>query len=278
MPLRKKLCGIDEKKYGKPLIAALGKKADKEQLACKKLLGAGGYGEAFKYEKKQDRVVKVSYTDRVSPTQAAVIIKKQKKIAKIFQSSCEHHNVMCHYDTEHFYDANSRTLTEYLITSYIKGKSMDEYKYSASKFFNVLKQYILAVEYMHDNGVVHYDLKPENVMLDVSGKLFIIDLGLAELVENGKVKLPSGYTPGFQPDNIEDKYEVRGMLPANIAKYYDFYALGRSFFQDGRYEIPLTKSPWSKKNQSKLYRIEDLFRSMNERNYKSVIDEVWNAN
>ena len=42
------------------------------------------------------------------------------------------------------------------------------------------------LEYMHSKGVVHRDLKLENILIDMNGYLKIIDFGLAKMLDSGK--------------------------------------------------------------------------------------------
>ncbi len=48
---------------------------------------------------------------------------------------------------------------------------------------------VLAIEFLHDCGVVHRDLKPENVLLHSTGHVCVTDFGLAkEVGDNNQVR------------------------------------------------------------------------------------------
>ena len=39
---------------------------------------------------------------------------------------------------------------------------------------------MISIEYLHSNGIVYRDIKPENSVVDSNGKVFLIDLGTAK--------------------------------------------------------------------------------------------------
>ncbi|MGY3680023.1 class IV lanthionine synthetase LanL [Streptomyces sp. TE33382] len=74
------------------------------------------------------------------------------------------------------------------------------------------------VDDIHGRGVVVRDLKPDNVVLDDTGRCHLIDFGISELHGNG----PGGATPGYSAP------VQRGSGPAAPAD--DYYALGATLF------------------------------------------------
>jgi len=60
---------------------------------------------------------------------------------------------------------------------------------------------ILALEYLHKNGVLHRDIKPENLVLDKNGYLRLTDLGIARYWRPDNSCDTSG-TPGYMGNLI----------------------------------------------------------------------------
>lgn len=58
--------------------------------------------------------------------------------------------------------------------------------FSEHKAANLLKELMLVIKYCHDMGVVHRDVKPENVLLTSSGKIKLADFGLAVRLSKGE--------------------------------------------------------------------------------------------
>lgn len=129
------------------------------------------------------------------------------------------------------FEANN---TFYYVMEYLDGGSLASYikekgSLGISESMTYISQIADALNYMHQNRVLHLDLKPSNIMLSKDNKAVLIDFGLSKHYdENGNpdtsTTMGAG-TPGFAP--IEQISFVRGTLfPETI----DVYALGATMY------------------------------------------------
>ena len=71
---------------------------------------------------------------------------------------------------------------------------------------------------IHEQGIIHMDLKPENIMLDRSGNIYLIDFGAA-LFAGEKLS-------GYGTKNYASKKQAKTEERADI--YFDIYSLGKT--------------------------------------------------
>ncbi|MFW5821527.1 MAG: serine/threonine-protein kinase [Bacteroidota bacterium] len=85
----------------------------------------------------------------------------------------------------------------YLLMEYIDGVPVDRFcEINEPGFFSRLRIFIQlcdAVQYIHDNFVIHNDIKPGNILVTEKGRVKLIDFGISELLAKGGNISPSKY-------------------------------------------------------------------------------------
>ena len=119
-----------------------------------------------------------------------------------------------------------------LVLEYIEGKTLryilaDHAPFTLVEAFWTIRQLVSALTYLHNHGVYHRDLKPENVLLDSTGRVHIIDFGIALLEGARRVTWRNlsdvlGTPDYISPEQIQGK---RGDARS------DLYALGIMFYE-----------------------------------------------
>jgi serine/threonine protein kinase len=130
------------------------------------------------------------------------------------------------------FDANA---THYYVMKYIEGSSLDEYinrigcmpiNYAKTCIKNIAN----AIKYMHEQKMLHLDLKPKNIMLRIDGHIFLIDFGLSKQYElDGEPESSTTVglgTPGYAPIEQANVFENK-----TFSATLDIYALGATFFK-----------------------------------------------
>ena len=104
----------------------------------------------------------------------------------------------------------------------IQGQAWDDSIASLSldENLNILLDVCDAVAFAHSEGVLHRDLKPQNIMIGGFGEVLVLDWGLAVVLESdGEVATTAGGTPAYMaPEMINP--------PFRVGRHSDVYLLG----------------------------------------------------
>lgn len=120
------------------------------------------------------------------------------------------------------WDVFEENNTAYLVMEYLRGTDLWVYlrnrgKMSSNELFPKLRPIIQALGEIHNHGIIHRDIKPQNIMLMANGKLKLLDFGAAREF-GGDKSLTAILSPGFAP---EEQYRRKGKQ----GPWTDVYAL-----------------------------------------------------
>ncbi len=141
------------------------------------VIGVGGMAVVYKaYDNIDDRIV-------------AVKILKDEYLAneefrRRFKNESKAIAVMSHRNIVRVYDVSFGDRLQYIVMEYIEGVTLKEYieergviTWNEALFFSI--QILRALQHAHDKGIVHRDVKPQNIMLLENGTIKVTDFGIA---------------------------------------------------------------------------------------------------
>ncbi len=115
--------------------------------------------------------------------------------------------------------------TAYIVMDYLEGQTLKAYAASmggripANELLPALEPVVTALARIHDQGLIHRDISPDNIMRSPDGSLQILDFGAArDYTSQGEKSLSVMLKPGFAP---EEQYRSRGVQ----GPWSDVYAL-----------------------------------------------------
>ncbi|MCA2552205.1 MAG: SUMF1/EgtB/PvdO family nonheme iron enzyme [Microcystis sp. M04BS1] len=163
------------------------------------VLGEGAFGRTYKAEdlnfNRKPRVIKKF----IAQMQGAAL----EKSKELFQREAEKLDELKHEQIPTVYDYFSEGNSLYLVQEFIEGETLlQEYqrqgKFSEQKIREILQQLLPVLVYLHSKGLIHRDIKPDNLMRRrTDGKLMLIDFGG---IKEQTSQMGTGlYTPGYAP-------------------------------------------------------------------------------
>jgi len=145
-------------------------------------LGAGGMGTVYKAEDLLlGRVIAIKVMSPHLTAKAGAVARFQKEIRAAAQLK-DHHIVIAH-------DAGEAGGSHYLVMEFVEGVSLDRLvakkgPLPVSLACMFARQVALGLQHAADKGMVHRDIKPQNLMVSRKGQVKILDFGLARLAHN----------------------------------------------------------------------------------------------
>jgi hypothetical protein len=138
-------------------------------------LGMGGFGTVWKgRDTELDRVVAVKIPRRgeLEPAEIEQFLREARAAAQL-----NHPNIAS------IYEVGRDGQTVYIVTQLLRGVSLSDWltgrRMNVREAAQLCRKVAEALEHAHQRGVIHRDLKPQNIMIDKRGEPFLMDFGLA---------------------------------------------------------------------------------------------------
>lgn len=154
----------------------IGKKLD-GRYEIRELIGVGGMANVYKaLDHLEERVVAIK------------VLREEfldnEELVRRFKNESKAIGLLSHPNIVKVYDVNFSDAVQYIVMEYIDGITLKEYidrkkplSWMDTVHFTV--EILPALQHAHDRGIVHRDIKPQNIMLLEDGSIKVMDFGIA---------------------------------------------------------------------------------------------------
>jgi serine/threonine protein kinase/tetratricopeptide (TPR) repeat protein len=145
------------------------------------VLGTGGMGSVYRaHDRELDRLVALKVIRPELARNPAIVDRFKQELR--LSHKVTHRNVVRMYDLAE--DAGMRFVTMELVSGRDLRTVLEERgKLPTDEAATVLEQICFALDAAHSQGILHRDLKPQNVMVEENGRVVVMDFGLARTIE-----------------------------------------------------------------------------------------------
>jgi len=194
-------------------------------------IGQGGMGQVFKGEHM--------VLGRVSAIKVLPLDKTTDYAISNFHREIKLQARMDHPNLVRAYDAGHDGKVHFLVTEYVPGRDLrrlirNQGKLTVAEGSGVIMQIARGLYYAHQQGLIHRDIKPGNILVTEDGTAKLSDLGLSGFVDNeiedpraGKIVGTADY---LAPELIRN--------PRDVSTVTDIYSLGCTLYYSITGKVP----------------------------------------
>lgn len=219
------------------------------------LIGVGGMAKVYKaVDITTGETVAIKFLKEENQENASYVRRFEHEAQA--GMSLNHPNIVKLLDSSKYENLN------YIVFEYVNGPTLKDYivkhgVFSPRSAVNIIGNILDAIGYAHGQGIIHRDVKPQNVMIMANGTVKLADFGIARLV-NASTKSFTGAALGsvhyISPEQAEGK---------EITYQTDLYSVGIIL-----YEMLTGKLPFNNDNEVAvaIMHINDKVQAPNEIN------------
>jgi serine/threonine-protein kinase len=206
------------------------------------LLGRGGMGEVYR---ATDLMLGQSVALKFLPQEAA----SNPRLLERFHGEVRVARQVSHPNVCRVYDIGEIEGMPFISMEYVDGEDLADLllrigRLPADKALETARKLCAGLAAAHDRGVIHRDLKPQNIMMNKRGDVVIMDFGLAAIADQLSGAEVRNGTPAYMAPE-----QLKG---SEVTARSDIYALGLVL-----YEIFTGRKPFDAKNARQLLELEE---------------------
>jgi len=147
-----------------------------------RLLGEGGMGAVYKARDRElDRPVALKLIRPELASSSSMLARFKQEL--LLSRQVTHRNVI------RIYDIGDADGVKFITMEFVEGRDLrsliqEKKKFSPEESVEIMQQVCQALEAAHAVGVIHRDLKPQNIMREDGGRILVMDFGLARSIES----------------------------------------------------------------------------------------------
>ena len=195
------------------------------------VLGQGGMGAVYQARDRElDRIIALKVIRPELATDPAILARFKQEL--ILARNITHKNVV------RIYDLGESNGIRFITMEYVDGQDLRSLlrqhgKFSPQQAIGMIEQVCRALDCAHTEGVIHRDLKPQNIMRDSQGRIVVMDFGLARSLGD------SGLTQTGAIVGTMEYMSPEQALGTTLDQRSDIFSVGLIF-----YELLTGKAPY----------------------------------
>lgn len=196
------------------------------------LIGIGGM--AVVYKATDVSVNNQIYAIKMLKEEAAC----DEVVVKRFKNECRAESMLNHKNIVSVYDVSTKGELKYMVMEYVYGMTLKKYlignngPLELDEILRYTAQILRALRVAHSEGIIHRDIKPQNIMVLGDGKIKVMDFGIAKLPNAETVTVTDkavGTVYYMSPEQASGK---------SIDPRSDIYSLGAMLYELATGEMP----------------------------------------
>src|SRR6202451_4922942 len=187
------------------------------------MLGEGGMGAVYKARDRElDRFVALKLIRPELAANPSILARFKQEL--LLSRQVTHRNVI------RIYDLGDADGVKFITMEFVEGQDLrsliqEKKKFPPEEAVELMQQVCRALEAAHTLGIIHRDLKPQNIMRDKTGRILVMDFGLARTLE-GDGMTQSGALVGTM-----EYMSPEQALGKPLDQRSDIFALGLIFYE-----------------------------------------------